>query len=713
MSADAVSTDGEAIQIVDQIMAERIFEIAKIESYLESKGIRTRSDMVRIMQAMAERKAPFVGFIEGRLLDCASKTDGFFRLLMALSGWRGWELEPLQLLYERDPPTASWLIRRLECADQSASIPLGYLYIGVGRKKIGKLLDIAGKRMSPVQKTAWVTAIDIVCGKRKVPSTAEKFIIGLSRSRTPEVKRCAMYFMLGRMEESGKMQRRLFALAKNGGDEYRSGIANIPRLRTRDKKIPIKLLELCSRTRNTALRDSIVLSLSLCAPECPLECIKILKRWSKSPSFFGSRSDHLLQEIGKGGPGKIRRFMVSWIRGARNPTDVIVLPYVISHVYQNDEAELAELLEAAGYGGKRAGILVLAILKSFLNEGHGNVRRSDKFCEYAKNAVLYIAKQRGTNARPDPGLGAFMGVLDLIKQIEHPKNANIDDALNSLKRFKNISRIIGTEKLEEMVLNVHRLAVWLSDARDPKIPQGAELGKPAKRAQDCACAWLSEIDGALSQFGGSKRIKTGLANDAEFPDTLAELIVAARLGKKFPVTLQPRVGGKVLDAESVIYGSRVLFEVFRPKGDVRLRYIEAAHAMGNVILDKMAKKIDGQVKHARSAGCPVVLVIDNSEAWEIDGRDIVNSLLGTESAMVPFCEGGIAGPPRLVRAKDSIYDKTPGARVISAVLLVDMHCDETGAGIKMGGEMFRAPNPLVPLDGRVEEAVKNAILGDA
>ena len=706
----------EASETVGRMLDEYVFEAKEIESYLRSRGIvRYKSDMVRIMLAAAERRAQFIDLVSRNLLACASRTDEFFELVAVLPEWRGCELEPLRLLYGRDPQTALWLIRRLEATDQDTSIPLSWLYTGAGEKEPGMLLEMIGKRLSPAQKTAWMTAADILYAGQRLPPEAEDFVIHLSKSRTTAVQKCAISFMLGRAQESRRIRDRLCRIAKNGSDEARAALANVHPLKRSGDEFLLKILGLCSKTKNASVRESIALSLVSCAPDHPLECVKILRQWRQDP-WFRHRVGRLLEEVGKGDLGKIRRFMESWIRDARgSKTDAGTLPDVLSCVYRKDEMQLMELLEDAGCEDEATQILVVDVLCEFLSGGYKKDRRSVEFCRRAEMVILEIARRRGTNVWPDPELNPFMRVQNLIRQARFPIKTSIADARNNLKRFENLGRIMRPGTLEKMIREVHTLAVWLSNAEPDPEGGAGDRGRPGAMHQEISRAWVSDIDASLRMFGdgqGMSRIRRGLVSRTEFFDALSELTVAARLKKKFPTTLQPRVGSNVLDIESEVGGSRVFFEVFRPKRDIRLPYISGAHTLANAIRPKMAKKIDVQIKSALGSGVPVVLVIDRTDAREIDESDIDASLFGTECFAVPLGEGGAAGPPRPGRKKDSLYDLTAGAGVISAVLLVHMECDH-GSKVGIGGKLFRAPNPAVPLNDGAACAIEGALFGAA
>lgn len=338
----------EASETVRQMLAEYIFGSKKIEAHLASKGIRSKSDMTRIMLAMAERRASVVGFVQDHLADCALQTDEFLRLVVSIHKWRPCELWPLSRLYPRDPQTSSWLIQRLEAMGQDASPPLSYLYVGVGEKEPDRLLHMMDENMSPVQKTAWVTAVDILYAKQKIPPEVGDFVIRLSRSRTIAVQQCAISFMLGRTKESKRIRDRLCRIAENGSEEARAAVANIHPTKRLDDEFRLKMLGLCSKTGDVQIQDSIAGSLAPCAPEHPLECMEIVRRWSEDPSSR-YRFGYLLEAVRQGDLDKIQRFMESWIRDARNTeTGTGALPCILSRVYWEDEMRLVNLLETAG-----------------------------------------------------------------------------------------------------------------------------------------------------------------------------------------------------------------------------------------------------------------------------------------------------------------------------------------------------------------------------
>ena len=737
--------EAEAVRFIAEIQENGMREADEIKSYLYSKMAEPESGMVQILQIAVARAALPWEIVRGCMLDCAAKTDEFFGLIVeACEYYETPEcLELLKELYAKDPETAIWLIERLEKSDGDAMDALARLYGAMGQSEPDKFLGVMDKPLSDAQKMAYVGAIQLAYPDGKAPARLVGYVVSLSASRTPEIREAAIRCMLRALLGSKRARDHLRRLAENE-DNDKISIAEIPRHAImKHKKFALELLKLCSETEDPEIRRVVAGGLAACAPEYTLECAVIAKRWLKSMEPLQDRFDHDLEEMVKGrldkqwsrdavplyGPidillkgigecrlDKIRQFMASWIRDAETSRfERVRVPYAVAVIYQKNETEIIKLLEAIDRREARSSILVLSILKRFLNEGYKNASRSDAFYTYAEKVVPDIAKQFGINLRPTQGLGRFMQLLDFIRQIECPKNVNAKDVLNSLKRFKNLSRIIR-KKLENMIRDEHPLAVLLSSASpDPKIQKDPNHSTRRARQQGCAYAAVSEIDASLELLKDCERIsrmRDGLTSGTEFFGTFAELVVAARLKKKFPVTLQPPVGKHKLDIEAEIGGSSVLFEVFRPNMNTRLEYVEKMHGVRNTIRCQIVKKIREQIKHARGTGCPVVLVVDGSDALEINGWNIVDSLFGTKVLKTRFNKGVAVGPARPGRAKDSIYDRTPDARVISAVMLVRTCCNGD-MKMEISGELFRAPDPAVPLDARTEDAIKKAVLGAA
>lgn len=732
----------EAVKIINEVQDKRIFKSDEVKLYLDSRDlVKSKEDMIQIIRAVIEQGAWFSEFVASQLLGCSSKSEKYYSLIVdvAKDPQTSHHLTPLIELYEKDPEMAAWLIEKLEkVKDESVAVPLGYLYGGTGREEPNKLFGMIDQKLTTAQKIAYTIAINVVSVKVKIPKRVTDFVISLSKSDEVSIRRSAISPMSWCLISVPKVQKQLISLAKEGDDKTKLTVANfVFSQHKRHKDLVFNILKECSKTKNDGVRREVSICLASYAPEYPLECMKITKKWSKDKEFlYGSYENWFLEEIGKGKLGKVHEFMKSWIRNEQDPNmKIIGLPHILARVYQADDKRLIKLLRTVDYKNKTMSILIRSTLKKFLAEGYKSTRRSDEFYKGSEKILLQIAKHRKIDVKPDPQWkNPLIRTLAMIREIEtKKKNPSIKDAKKNLKNFKNLVRILEKEKLEKIICDqsshplvsvlsrafVPKLVVdkKLKEIEEEKLPWKKQVRIDSLRGEYYPFAILADIDASLSLFKdtdqGMQRVQRGLLEESEFFETLIELNVSARLKKKYPVTLQPPIGEKnVLDIQSLIENKEILFEIFKPKGDIRLEYVETVHGVANVIRDKIIKKIDEQIKHALDSKLPVILVIDKSDAHEIDDLQIIDSLFGTMQITMQFDKESkkvVGDYPS--RAQDSIYHKSKNAHVLSAIMLVRRYYDHTDMKVKIAGEIFHAPKPLMPLEEKTAEAIKKAVFG--
>jgi len=733
----------DALKIIEELRKQRIFRENEIKKYLDSNNlVKSKDDIIQLIRAVIEKNAFFPEFIENQLADCASESDEYYNLIIDLAKHPrlSYSLVSLIELYNKDSKTALWLIKKLnQLDDEKIAAPLGYLYGGMGRVEPDKLFSMVNQELTTIQKIAYPIAIKVASVKITITRNITDFIILLSESGTASIRRSAINCLSWSLVSLPKVQKHLLALAKKGDDQTKWFLADLvfPNYK-KEKDFVLSMLKECSKTKDNRVRNEVSMHLATFASDHPLECMKIIKRWTKDKDFlYGSYENWFLEEIGKGELGKIHKFMESWIRNEKDvDIKIIGLPNILARVYQLNDKWLIKLLKGLNYKNKIMSILIRSTLKKFLAEGYKKVRHSDKFYKECEKILLKIAKSRGLDIKPDKKWkNPMIRTLAMIREIETKQNPNIKDAKKNLKRFPNLVRILGKNKLEEIICDQssHPLVDVLSRAfvstslvnkklkeiENEKLPWKKMVRIDSLRGAYYPFAILMDMDASLALFKendqGMKRIKKGLLKENEFFETLIELNISARLKKRYPVTLQPPVGKKnVLDMLASIEKKKVLFEVFKPEGDVRLEYIETVHGVGNMIRDKIVKKIDEQIKHAISSKLPVVLIIDKTDAHEVDDLQIIDSLFGTSQITMLFDkkEKKVVGDYPS-RAKDSIYHKSKNAHVISAIMLVRRYYDHTDMKVKISGEVFPAPNPSILLDKKIAEAIKKAVFGTA
>lgn len=734
----------EAVRIVKEIQEKRIFKVDEVKSYLDSNNlVKSKEDMMQVIHAVVNQNALFPEFVESQLADCASESDKYYNLIVALAKnpQNLYSLVSLTELYKKDVKIALWLINKLnQLDDESVAVPLAYLYGGMGKEEPDKLFGMINQKLTPIQKIAYPIAINVASVKITIPRKIIDFIISLSESDVVSIRRNAIRTLSWILVSVPKVQKQLLRLAKKGDDQTKLTLVDsvFPNYKKK-KDFVFNIIKECSKTKDDQVRRQVSMCLASFAPEHPLECIKITKRWSKDKEFlYGSHENWFLGQIGKGKLSKIHGFMELWIRNEKDVNiKIIALPHIMARVYQADDRQLIKLLRTVDCKNKTMSILIRSTLKKFLAEGYRNVHRSDEFYVGCEKILLQIAKHRKLDVKPDTKwTNPLIRTLAMIREIEsRKKNPSVEDAKKNLKHFKNLVRVLEKKELEKIICDQssHPLLAVLSRAfvsksvvnkklkeiENEKLPWKKQVRIDSLIGEYYPFAVLADIDTSLSLFKesdqGMQRVKRGLLEENEFFETLIELNVSARLKKKYPVTLQPPIGEKnVLDIQALIENKKILFEVFKPKGDIRLEYVETVHGVANVIRDKIVKKIDEQIKYALDSKLPVVLIIDKSDADEIDNLQIIDTLFGTSQITMLFNKESkkvVGDYPSL--AKDSIYHKSKNAQVLSAIMLVRRYYDHTDMKVKIAGEIFPAPKPAISLDEKTAEAIKKAVFGIA
>jgi len=733
-----------AKKLVEELQKKGIFRSRAVNKFLKSGNlIKSKEDMLILLQAIVDKDAFFPTFIQEHLTTCASDTDDYYDLVASLAKnpRHDYPLVSLIELYKKDPNVALWLVDKLNSVDdEGLAVPLGYLYGGMGKEKPNNLFSLIDKELTKKQKIAFTIAINVASVTKKIPERITDFITSISKSNDLEVKLNAIRCLASSLISSTKVQKHLLHLARKDDDNTRLHLTKfVFAQHEKKRKLVFDILKECSKSKNNSVKNEISMCLYTYAPEYPLECIKIAKRWYKDRELpFDSHANSFLGEIGKGNLNKIFEFMQSWVRNEKDVNiKMIGIPNILSRVYQADDVALIKLLNTINYKNKYTSMLIRNTFKKFLAGGYRTMRRSDDFYKGSEEILLKIARHKKINIRPDQSRSnPLIRTLALIREMETTKkNPSIKDARQNLNQFNHTIRILGKSNLEQLICNqkTHPLVGILSTVFVPK----STVNKKLKEIESEKLDWkkrvradilkeeyypfavLADIEASLSLFKdtdqGIQRMKRGLLSKAEFFDTLIELNVSARLKRKHPVTLQPHIGkSNALDIESTINGTRVLFEIFRPRGDIRLKYIETVHGVGNAIRDKIVKKIDEQIKHALVSKLPVVLIIDKSDAHEIDDFQIIDSLFGTAQITMLFDKEKkevVGDFPS--RAQDSIYYKTKNAHILSAILLVRQYYDRTDLKVKIDGEIFHAPQPAIPLDKKTTDAIKKTVLRNA
>lgn len=731
-------TSTTADSIVAKIDQKRLFKEKEILAFLKAQGIQSKEDVGQIISCMVKKNQMPFYFITPQLPNALSETPESVRLIhdMAINGRCSVALSSLTYIYDKDPSLWNYLFNNLKkFKDERTGIPLGYLLVGMGLKNPKKLFAIIkkAKNLSVRDKISYVISINNVSVKKKIPSEILNFVINCRNSKNYLLKNNVISTLVWNFNRVKKVERILKKLCKN---EKLCGMIclSLTSIVEKNPKFSLSILKTCSKTTNLRLQDEISSNLAVLSKYYPIECMKILKRWSKNPDIlFYPSVKWFLSELGKHSSKKISKFLINWINKETDyRTLMFSLPKITNEIYQNKETELLQLLVKVNYKKKDQGSLVLKILEGFFSEGYGQVFRSGSFIKKTNSILRKIVKHRKLGIKPDPKItNPVLKTLEFINSIRTGQKApDLKEAKRNLKYFPTLVSLLGKKKLEKIIAkNGHPIVQILSKVQisEKEVKRALRKIKQQKirnnklllisflKNRIYPYAFLKDLDTSLSLFKpneqGMSRIKKGLLNPDEFYQTLIEINVASRLKKKFPLMLQPAIKGNLLDVKVDVNGSDHLLEIYAPQGDLRLKYVRTVHGVDNKIKDKILDKINSQLKSTKNENLPVILIIDKTDALEIDEIQIVDALLGTYQWTMLFDKVSkkvVQEYPS--RKKDSISTKSQHSDVLSAIILVRRYFDETDYKVKLSGQIFCNPYAAIRLDPKSEQLILNCIL---
>lgn len=416
-----------------------------------------------------------------------------------------------------------------------------------------------------------------------------------------------------------------------------------------------------------------------------------------------------LKNMGSDAPRSLVQFIEWWAWNENPITTISVLPPTLYRVYR-DKTKIVDLLRTTNYRDKKQAVLICSILDQLLRYNRTYNDFSHTFLENAKSLLLDISKQHTTNVKIRTDLqDPVVPMLILINQIFNTRSIDLEAAKKNLEAFPHLKCMM--KNFDSMArTSSHPLIVWLSeiDMSDQTFVKKQVTDGTSPYAK------VRHIEASLSLFPDSQPGLHGLQHDLLEPEKFfsarTELTVAARLAKKHCIKLRPPVKvdkpkGIKLDLEATIDGSKVLFEVSR-KHFLKLEYESPASVEKHLILDKVCRKICCQIKHARHRALPVVLVIDVTRL-HISDHDIKKLFYGdTPAEFHDPCHTSLSD---LKKEENSIYSKTLDARVVSAIMTVNLDHYTADMPMKFDGDLFPAPHPFISLKDKTADSIRKAV----
>jgi len=731
-------------QIVDELLTKRLFTKGAVEDLLNSRGVLGKTDVVMKIIIDMVRTDPiyWTEFITDKVPEIAECGQDYVNLLAEIGSRNlNYLLCRLTELCECDATLAVDVYKELDRRqDRNLSFAMGYVLGGVGMKDLGKvmsLMDLVGSP-KPHQKIAYVLALHIAFQSHPdalMPDKYAEIIIEGAKSSEQQLRSVAIQAMLAVSSSNGAFFGVLKELAATN-DIASWEIASMSTILMKtDKRAALELLKRCAESGNDDVVSNAALSLGGLAPEFPVECLQIVKRWTRREEPKSVRwSDYLLDQIGKGEVGRIGEFMREWIEEEDDLALTFKLPDVIWGVYKANKGELLNLMHSLDLRYSRNKSLIVETLERALSELYGHIPQSDEFVEDSYELLVRIAGKRVRIHELKKQIGdKVMLSLATIREIKlKPKALDRRSVEANLPLFPNIRDILGKRWLQSMLKRKgcsHPLIILLSDAK----PSRRKLRRlytsyenerdPLRKAivavlisnQFHPGAFLSRIDTALGLFNrkeqGMRRIVNGLKNEDEFSQTVSELDIAAQLRKRHSVVLQYKVGSIPVDIKATINGREYLIEVYCPDTELRLKYVRTPIVIPNRAKERILKKIDEQLKHiAANTTIPLLLAIDKSRAADIDEIDVLDALKGSLSMRIAYDKttGALVGT-QVFRKRDSITSESPYASVLSGVVLVKRGLDMTDRKMKLYGKVLLNEQANIHLDECEVSSLEGAI----
>lgn len=728
----------EAKKIVDELHSKRIFEEEKIDSFFKSTGkVSSNLDWIRVLSFMIDDKFAYIFYHTKKIIDCAISDSEYVNLIVKMSHHDKFffDLPKLIELYDKNHVVAEFVCKKLfDIIDEKNAIAIGYIIGGMGHRdpqKVFKIIDTSTK--SDPHKIAFLLGLQITSEKQRLPRKLVEFIISETKSANRTIQQISVNTLILRFSNIKKVQKILSNMTRI--DDYHKMLiarASVG-LRT-NEKFAMELLIQCSKTDNANVADAVALSIGGLASKFPLECISMVKRWTRNQKFTHRSYDWFIEELGKGDIQEIESFMLKWINSEKNYiVSAFHLPDIVCSVYRYREDDLIKLLNKLDYKKPRMSKLILKILEKYLSEGFRNTYRNDSFMSECNKLLVAISLHQSLDAELDANIkNPVIQTLALIHAIEvKEKIPNTQLAIKNLDKFSNIVSFFGKKTLVDLIIQKpkHPLIWYFANARITKSQIRKKLIKIEKTKQDWKkpfmirsarelaypFSMLSDIDFSISMIGkkeqGRSRIKDGLLDEQDFYQTLIELNIVSRFKKKYDdVLMQPKFGKNLLDAKANIDGQDCLFEIYSPKEDIRLEHIRTAHGMDNKAKQKILAKVNSQIKATAGANLPVIVVIDRTYARSINEEDIMDLLHGTLGfTWVMNKETGETITTYASRAVDSLSTISTHGSLVSAVVLLTREFDENDLRIKLHGKIYPNPNASIripdPIIKKIEEAL--------
>ena len=569
----------------------------------------------------------------------------------------------------------------------------------------------------------------------KIPKKNILEILDYTKSKDDEIKNHAISILMDRFNKNSLIQKKILQFAKSN-DKMKQFISQRTTFMHRDnKKLSIKILQECIKTKDEKIKKDIISNLSLISEEYPIECLKMMKesiKKSNSP-ILGQMTGHAMEQIGKSEETrKIAKFLIDWIKVEKSRTILQhTLPTILLEIYNDKSEGLLKILKKLNYKEKNESHLIAKTFETFLSQA-GPQSKIPSFLSESKKILLKIAKHQNIDTSIDDRLNdPHMKVLALVENINrNKKKKDLSIVKQNLEEFPGIISFFGKPKILSLIekypnhslvnllyrskVSEKTIKKWNKAIDRQTDPMSKNMVFDSFLAQFRPQVILKDLDMALGTIGNikSKEVRNMLLNVHQFDSAIIQVIMFSRLKLKYSVELDPQVGNNKLDLLTNIDNQDYYFEIYTPEENKKLRYMNTAQSIDTEhTKTKISQKLQNQIKAADSLNQPVIVVIDNQN-MAVDEYDITNALFGTyQWTMLMDKKTGKEVKSYATRKDDSFGKKLEYGNVISAILMVRRDVDHRDMKVKLTGKLIPNPYAKIKLDKKSIKKVEKALLG--
>lgn len=446
--------------LVDEIRNKRLFSDDKITEFLDSESLDS-SDKIKLFKEMASDHTFDYNFIQHHVLEVLSDDDEFIDLLLILADKIAYySLGRLDQVYSRSPELAMTLYEKL-CIIGGARIPapITYLLTGIvknNHEKFFQTIDFSSS--DPYITIGQIEALRIASLTCKIPKLHIDKMISETDNSNDTIRFAALHFLLTANIDDKDASMKLVDLAKSASQDVKRYVARNSYILCKNKPdLALDLLSILSESDDPALLNEITQSLGSIAHKYPIECLRIVRRWSSKDELRNKIGlSWVPEQIGKGDAQSVESFLLEWVDEEENVLVIMFdLPTLLRDIYsKNDKKRLIDLLAKIQLkDDKRLAVLTKA-LEMILSEEYNKHPRNQEFVDKSYDFVCAVAQSRGIpHSLIEPRLNdKLMRTLAIVDSLDKPqRKVDFNVVKSNLKYCPNVISLLGQRWFDDKI----------------------------------------------------------------------------------------------------------------------------------------------------------------------------------------------------------------------------------------------------------------------